>query len=267
MKRIKLNVLYLLASVVMLNACGVPTYDDYINSAQNTEQQYTEELLSCDYEESKNPNAVLIDELNTDCVMLLSDGSKLNVNILDTKICKSSQEYLSIMSEDEEFMEWMTTNAAKLDNIFDTESNSFTCHVAGVDVWVFLVSMRLYNPDEVPHEIRISSLRLYEYNTDSEGFKFLSMVQDYRDDRSRIYVGDDAAYTLESGETFETTLWCIIPSKRILSYYLRRGSDGSHTVTAGDVEEYDLNSVYLRLSTRGNPQIVNGEQFFKLKCS
>lgn len=249
--------------VLMGSACSVYTYDDYASyeaekmseAAENGVYYYTgaDEIYTVG-------DIVLIDECNTEATLILAKPSTyVKAEVTDAKICRSSKDYLAYISE-RPWIPEMLNNDISSGFKYDFNNNTFTHNTFGLDISLYIISMKFYNPTDSDQTIAFGGFRLMERDPKTGFFRRLNIPEAYFC-ASEEYI-EDSKYTIAPGGTFETDLLSLQFSERILSRYQFKGENASDIK---DTEKYNEDSIYLRLNLSGRRDIQDDENFIKIK--
>lgn len=235
------------------------TYVDAITSSDLENAKIAK--LKCETYEAGN--VVLVDEYGTKGILHLNRPSTyVELTVTDVSIFRDSKEYAPYINNNARLKEWILKG---ISCDYDSDNNEFICPYSDIGVTVFAIQMVLNNPSDTEQKINFANLKLMERARGTGSFKRLNIAEDYIYDPGDREALDRSEYTMAPHETFETTLWCIMPSKRVLEHYGRRNEKGQWILK--ESEEFDEDSIYLRLSTTGNTKIAEGENFIKIKQS
>lgn len=253
--------------IFVLACCGCTKYtlEDYATYGYANSSEYADsgKLLKDYYDVYLAGNIVLIDEYGTKGILHLSRPSTyVELTVTDVKIFRDSKEYAPYINENERLKEWFLKGISCR---YDPDNNEFTSPYTDVGVTVFAIQMVLNNPSDIEQEISFCSLKLLERDDKTGSFKRLNTAEDYIYDPGNREAQSRDRYTMAPHETFETTMWCIMPSKRVLEHYDRRNEKGQQILK--ESEEFDEDSIYLRLNSTGNTKLAEGENFIKITQS
>ena len=249
--------------VLMGSACSVYTYDDYASyeaekmseAAENGVYYYTgaDEIYTVG-------DIVLIDECNTEATVILPKPSTyVKAEVTDAKICRSSKDYLAYISE-RPWIPEMLNNDISSGFKYDFNNNTFTHNTFGLDISLYIISMRFYNPTDSDQTIAFGGFMLMERDPKTGFFRRLNIPEVYFCASEENIEND--RYIIKPGETFETDLLSLQFSERILSRYQFKNENISDIK---DTEEIDDDAVYLRLNLSRRHKIQDGENFIKIK--
>lgn len=235
------------------------TYVDAITSSDLENAKIAK--LKCETYEAGN--VVLVDEYGTKGILHLNRPSTyVELTVTGVSIFRDSKEYAPYINENTKLKEWLLKGISCR---YDPDNNEFTSPYTDVGVTVFAIQMVLNNPSDIEQKIGFSSLKLVERDDKTGSFKRLNIAEDYIYDPGDREAQSRDRYMMAPHETFETTLWCIMPSKRVLEHYDRRNEKGQWILK--ESEEFDKDSIYLRLNSTGNTKLAEGENLIKIKQS
>ena len=257
------SLLISLSFVLMSSACSVYTYDDYATYEEK-------EVIQTSEPEKKHfgtgvddvyiaGDVVLIDEYNTEATVILPKPSTyVSAEVTDVKICRSSKDCQAYINERPWIPERLN-NDITTGFKYDVDTNTFTHNAFGLDISLYIISMRFYNPTDSDQTIPFVGFCLMERDPKTGFFKRLNIPEMYLCASEEDIEND--RYIMKPGETFETDLLSLQFSERILTTY--KDTDTGF-VRIADTEEYDDYEVYLRLNLSGRKEIQGGENFIKI---
>lgn len=261
MNKKKTAIILFLSCVLMCSGCNNYTLEDYatydVNSSAVEERGM---LIKESYDTYTAGGIVLIEECGVQGTMKVRPGY-VNVTVTDVKVCKAenNDEYLQYINENALFKEWVINRV-----VYDVEKNMFVSQFSDVGANVFMIKMELSNPTDIEQEVSFCSLKLLERDKETGSFRRLNIFEDY------LYEPKEksqsiSSYIMAPGETFNTTLWCIMPSERVLEYYFQVYNDEGQIIL-GKSEEYSKDSIYLHLNTKGSSRVIQeNDNFVKIK--